>query len=281
MVERGTAGRTAAALAVAALVVLAEPGASDAQETPETPVAATDVAASDARAVEIADRVMEAMGGRQAWDSTRYLTWNFFGRRRHVWDKWTGDVRIEGRDRETGEPYVVLMNLGTGAGRVWTGGAEVTDPEELATRLDGGEAAWINDSYWLFMPYKLEDPGVTLHYLGESPMLDGRPAEVLELTFEGVGRTPQNKYHVYVAEESGLVEQWDYYEQASDVEPRFQLPWHDWKPYGGILLSADRGENDHTDLGVLEDVPRSVFESPDPVDWGALGLPGDQSGSGS
>ncbi|MEZ5331564.1 MAG: hypothetical protein R2991_05830 [Thermoanaerobaculia bacterium] len=51
------------------------------------------------------------------------------------------------------------------------------------------------------MPYKLEDPGVTLHYLGERPMLDGRPAEVLELTFEGVGRTPQNKYHVYVAEE--------------------------------------------------------------------------------
>lgn len=274
MAKRGTV--------ISLLVLLASAGSLVAQDDPNPPAAGFDAEGSDARAVEIADQVMEAMGGRRAWDSARYLTWNFFGRRRHVWDKWTGDVRIEGEDRETGEPYVVLMNLETGVGRVWGGGSEVTDPEQLAARLDAGAAAWINDSYWLFMPYKLKDSGVTLRYLGERTMLDGRPADVLELTFQGVGRTPENKYDVYVASDSGLVEQWDYYADAGDPEPRFQLPWHEWKRYGDILLSADRGENDHTDLGVLEDVPRSVFESPDPVDWEALGLPAAaQSGSGS
>jgi hypothetical protein len=113
-------------------------------------------------------------------------------------------------------------------------------------------------------------------------MLDGRPAELLELTFQEVGRTPENRYLVYVATDSGLVEQWDYYADAEDAEPRFQIPWHGWQRYGSILLSADRGENHHTDLGVLEEIPRAVFESPGPVDREILGLPpGDQSGSGS
>lgn len=254
-----------------------------AQEGANPPAPGFDAEGSDPEAIALADSVMEAMGGRAAWDRTRYLTWNFFGQRRHVWDKQTGDIRVEGTDRSSGEPYLILMNLDSGEGRAWSGGVEVTDPQELAERLEAGEAAWINDGYWVFMPYKLKDTGVTLYHLGEHPMLDGRPAEVLELTFEGVGRTPENKYHVYVARDSGLVEQWDYYEKADDPEPAFQLPWHDWKRHGEILLSADRGERDHTDLAVLDDVPRAVFESPEPVDWEALGLPagGDQSGSGS
>jgi hypothetical protein len=33
---------------------------------------------SDAKAMAIADEVMQAMGGRKAWDKTRYLSWKFF-----------------------------------------------------------------------------------------------------------------------------------------------------------------------------------------------------------
>ncbi|MCP4202801.1 MAG: hypothetical protein GY769_12815, partial [bacterium] len=66
-------------------------------------------AESDAEAIAIADRVMERLGGRQAWDATRVVTWKFFGDRFHVWDRHTGDVRIEGTDRETKQPYLILM----------------------------------------------------------------------------------------------------------------------------------------------------------------------------
>ncbi len=38
-----------------------------------------DMAGSDPKAVEIADQVMQAMGGRKAWDNTHYISWNFFG----------------------------------------------------------------------------------------------------------------------------------------------------------------------------------------------------------
>lgn len=234
-------------------------------------------AGSDPRAIEIADQVMQAMGGRGAWDETRYVTWNFFGRRRHLWDKHTGDIRVEGITRESEQPFIILMNIHTEKGRAWLDGEEVSDPEGLAELLDYGEAVWINDGYWIFMPYKLKDSGVTLGYLGEGEMVDGRAAEVLQLTFEEVGRTPENKYRIYIAKDSGLVEQWDFFSNASDVEPRFQNPWDNWQRYGDILLSDGRGERGHTDVAVFGEVPRSLFTDPAPVDWDELVARGAQS----
>ena len=75
------------------------------------PLEGFDLAGSDAQAVAVADRVMERLGGRRNWDNTRYLTWRFFGSRRHVWDKWTGDIRIESAE------YLVLMNVHSQEGR--------------------------------------------------------------------------------------------------------------------------------------------------------------------
>ncbi len=215
---------------------------------------------SDPKAVQIANEVMNALGGREAWEETRYLTWNFFGRRTHVWDKWKGDLRFEN------EGSVTLLNLNTKKGRVWKSGQEVTDPAALEKALYDAESAWINDSYWVFMPYKLEDQGVTLKYLGKGKTETGLSADVLELTFESVGRTPQNKYHVFVDDRSRLVTQWNYYEKASDPEPAFKIPWLDWERHGQILLSANRGERKHQDVAVLDSVPAGVFDSPAPVD---------------
>ncbi len=250
--------------------LLAAAGAALQAAEPNPPAEGFDLQGSDPQAIEIADRVMVELGGRQAWNESRFMTWSFFGQRRHLWDKQTGDIRIEGADRETERPYLILMNLYEKQGRAWKDGAPVTDPDELAEMLEHGESVWINDSYWMFMPYKLKDSGVTLKYLGTGQMLDGRPAEILQLTFEAVGRTPQNKYLVYVAADSGLVEQWDYYADATDEEPGFSSPWHNWQRYGRILLSDNRGERGHTDIAVLDALPPEVLSSPEPVDWQAL-----------
>ena len=214
---------------------------------------------SDARAIAIADQVMQGLGGRNNWDNTRCITWKFFGRRFHVWDKHTGNIRVESRNR------TVLMNIHTKKGRAWEDGQEITHPDSLAKRLDGGYRAWVNDSYWLVMPYKLKDSGVTLKYLGERKMESGADADVLQLTFEGVGVTPQNKYEVFVNKENKMVEQWAYFRTASDESPRFTGPWHDWKQHGKIMLSANRGERGHTDIAVFDELPASVFESPERV----------------
>ena len=239
---------------------------------PEAP--GFDDAGSDRVAIVVADAVMKAMGGRHAWDRTRYLTWDFFGHRRHLWDKHAGRVRIEGRGPRTGTPYVMLIDLDTGEGRAWKDGVEVTG-DELAPMLEAGVGAWINDSYWLVMPYKLKDAGVTLRNLGPSTTVDGVPAVILSLTFTGVGQTPQNKYHVWVAKHSGLIEQWAFFREAKDTEPAFTGPWAGWQRHGGIMLSGDRGvmggePRQLTGIAVLDTVPESAFTTPDPIDWDAL-----------
>lgn len=224
-------------------------------------------AESDARAIELADAVMEALGGREAWEQTRHLTWRF-GPRRHVWDKFTGNVRMEIADREGNEPVIILMNISSKQGEVYRGGERVSDDEQLAVMLDQGEAAWINDSYWLFMPYKLRDPGVTLRYVGRSEALNDEPAEIIELTFDSVGRTPENRYHVYIDPESKLVVQWDFFRSAEQDEPDFQLPWGNWQRCGRIMLADDRGRGPQLDdLGVADTLPESVYRFADPVDW--------------
>lgn len=245
-----------------------DPAGSEVDANPAAP--GFNAADSDARAVEIADAVMKKMGGRAAWDRTRYITWVFFGSRRHLWDKFTGDIRVEGTDRRSGEATLTLMNIHTGEGRVWRGGEEVTGAETLEAGLEAGLSAWINDSYWLVMPYKLKDTGVTLKHVGEGETRAKDPAEVLELTFDDVGRTPQNKYRVYVSKASGLVVQWDYYSTAEDDEPRISTPWTDWTKHGEILLSGGRGQRRLDGIGVLDTAPAGCFTKPDPIDWESI-----------
>ncbi|MCZ6598878.1 MAG: hypothetical protein O7B99_14665 [Planctomycetota bacterium] len=225
----------------------------------EAPPAVVPVAATTIDPVRaLAESVLERMGGREAWERTRFLHWAFFGRREHWWDKRTGDVRIEGDD------LVLVMNVRTKEGRAWRGGREVVDPNELAGLMDRGFAWWVNDSYWMFMPYKLLDPGVRLRDLGPGTMADGRTARVLELTFDGVGLTPDNKYEVFVGEETGLVEQWSFYVNAADEEPRFTGPWSGWERFGAILLATGRGRGHDWSISVHDHLPGWVLEGMEP-----------------
>ena len=214
---------------------------------------------SDSRAVDIARQVMERMGGQENWDKTHYLSWRFFDRNTHYWDKWTGNHRIESGNR------LVLLNINTLEGRVWQDGQEIRDPADLTKALERGHRSWVNDSYWLLMPYKLLDPGVSLKYKGEDRMADDRMADVLELTFANVGYTPQNRYLVYVAKDTGLVSQWQYFQNASDEEPSFTLPWTGWQQFGNVMLPTGRGRGFDWKIAVYDDLPDSVFTSPDPV----------------
>ncbi len=219
------------------------------------PAEGFDISGSDPQAIKVADDVMMAMGGRKNWDETRYIAWNFFGARKHLWDKWTGDVRIEAPRDST----IILMNINTMEGRVSKRGEVFEQPDSVKKYLDRGKAWWINDSYWLVMPFKLKDTGVTLKYVGEDTTADGRNAHVLTLKFKEVGVTPENGYEVFVDIESKLVSQWSYYRNADQEDPNFTMPWLDYKQYGNILLSGNRGERQITEIKVLEKVPEGSF----------------------
>lgn len=240
-----------------------EAAATQSAEALNPPAEGFNLQASDPKAIEVADEVMSAMGGRAAWDNTQHIKWNFFGRRLLVWDKLNGRARIEIPGQET----VMLLDLSDGSGRVMKSGEVMEHPDSVATYVDQGMGIWINDSYWLVMPFKLKDSGVTLTYAEEGQTADGLPADVLQLTFEEVGRTPQNRYLVYVDKASRLVTQWDFFRNASDEAPLITTPWANYQPHGQILLSGDRGERKLTEIAVYDELPEAVYTSFEAVDW--------------
>ena len=217
---------------------------------------------SDAKAVRIADEVMKAGGGNKNWDATHFIAWNFFGSRTLLWDKYTGNVRIENIKNDTR----ILVNINTLKGKVFKNGAELTNQDSLAKYLEEGKNIWINDSYWLVMPFKMKDPGVTLKYISEDTTLKGDKADVVRLTYKGVGVTPNNAFNVWVNKKTRLVDQWAFYQEANQPKPNFVLSWEDYRVFGKIKLSGTRGDRKITDIHVYNYVPDSVFNSFAPYD---------------
>ncbi len=203
----------------------------------------------------IKTKVITAMGGQKAYDKTRYISWNFFGSRNLIWDKTKGRVRIDNLKENT----VMILNINEKTGKVLRKGVEITNPDSVSKYLEDAKRIWINDSYWLVMPFKLSDAGVTAKYLGKSKTEDGKSAEILELTFEKVGVTPNNKYHIFFDDETGLVSQWSHFANFSDEKPRFTMPWKDYQKYGKIMLSGDRGARKLSNIMVFDKLEETIF----------------------
>jgi plasmid maintenance system killer protein len=236
-------------------------------DIPNTPAVGFNTEGSDAKAITIADSVMKACGGRHAWDQTRYIRWTFFNRRQLIWDKTEQRVRIDFLDGS----LKVRLNLKDMTGKAFQNGIEVTQPDSLKKLLEKGKSIWINDSYWLVMPFKLKDSGVTLKYVGKKNNYINAECDVLELTFKAVGDTPNNKYNIYVNPSSHMVTQWDYYGKNTDEKPAFSSPWSDYRGLGNIMLAVSRGEGRlMSPMGVYKSMPDTVFVSKFDVDWKAV-----------
>lgn len=225
------------------------------KKTPNPPAPGFDIVGSDPRAVQIADEVMAAMGGRAAWDETQLISWNFDGVRKLIWDKWSGDVRVDNlHDDQT-----VLLNINNDMGRVFRRGEELMVADSVTKYVKQGKRNWINDSYWLFMPFKLKDAGVTLKYLGSEPTQTGKASDVLQVTFKSGSNTPGARYKVWVDKKTHLVSQWAHFKKTTDNQPTFTLPWEDYQQHGDILLASDRGEYELSDIMIFSGLPGEVF----------------------
>ena len=244
-------------------------------------LAATDRAAgaappaSDPRALEVADRVMEVLGGAEAWNATRYLRFDLaeesegrnVARRSHTWDRLSGAYRVEAQTAG-GDPFIVLMNLNTRQGSAWVKGTPVQG-DDLKKLLEEAYVLWTKDTYWLLMPYKMRDPGVILFYDGLEAKEKQRWDKV-RLSFDGVGLTPKDRYWVYVDRRTGLVDRWEFVLNG-ERKPRTSFAWDGWQACGRIQLANERTNPvDRTRiyfpvLEVPESVPAAVFRSPGPA----------------
>jgi hypothetical protein len=226
---------------------------------------------ADARAIAIADGVIDSLGGRARWDRLAGLRWTFESAvgdslrpgRRHAWDKRTGWHRVEGRNRQ-GQSFVLIARLGEeGAGMAWVDGTPIAG-DSLARLLGRAQSMWINDTYWMLMPYKLRDPGVRLQYAGESREGD-RTYDRLALSFDRVGETPGDRYWVWVDRASHRVEKWEYVLEGEPPPPEVWT-WEGWEEHAGLWFPTAHRQDSTVvytrAIEVVDAFPDGTFERP-------------------
>jgi hypothetical protein len=233
---------------------------------------------SDAPAIALADQVMDALGGRAAWDGTRYLRFAFdvveagktVAHRVHLWDRYRGRLRYEKADKD-GSSLVVLLAIDRRDGEVWRDGRRI-EPEAAQPWLREAYEAWINDTYWLLMPYKMKDPGVHLR-VAAPETVGGVTYDRILLTFDHVGLTPGDRYWASINRTTHRMDRWAY---VLEDEPPGKAPsvweWRGWARHGRILLASEKValsekgvKITHPILEAPDSLPDSLFESPGPV----------------
>lgn len=224
---------------------------------------------ADPRALEIVEKVVMALGGAENFNAVRYLSFHFVVMRdtlrasdwRHDWDRSTGDYRLEGKN-DAGEELLILFNVNNRRGEAFKNG-QIMEGEQLSSLLEFAYGRFINDTYWLLMPYKLRDPGVMLTFDGEQT-IDNQKFEIIKLAFvPSAGLTPQNVYRVFVDPTTSRIHRWEYF-QEEGKEPRPAL-WLDWRSFDGITLAVVRileGRPTRLlfeNIVVSKDVPQGLF----------------------
>ena len=237
--------------------------------------------APDAKAAAIADVVMKAGGGDAGWAATKYLRFTFAVEkdgalrtsRTHYWDRVAGRHHIEWTAKD-GKSLVCVQYLDTREG-VCTAGDQPLFDSDAKPYLDTAYDMWINDTYWLLMPYKMKDPGVHLKYDGEAKE-GGKVYDKVLLTFDNVGLTPKDRYWAYVDRQTHRMDKWAFVLQNEKGEPGSDEPsvwkWTGWSKFGGMMLSTDKTSADgktkilFKDLAAFDKLPDEIFTKTAKVD---------------
>ncbi|MBC8012098.1 MAG: hypothetical protein H7067_18595 [Burkholderiales bacterium] len=159
---------------------------------------------ADAAGDALGRSVVEAAGSAR-WSEVRRVAFTF-----NV--EVGGELKVSARhewDVASGRDVVTVSGVSTAIDV--RAAAPAAEPEKSAY------ARWVNDAYWLLMPLKVMDPGVTRADLGAKDF-QGKPHRALQLTFAGVGLTPGDTYVLYF--EPGLLRFAGFDHQAAGAATR-------------------------------------------------------------
>jgi len=231
-----------------ALVLGTVAGSADRADaaTAAAPAAPT-MGKADERSAAIVKELTDAMGGQKTWDNLPYFRFDFvavkdgkeIARFRHWWDKRVGRCRVEGPD-DKGRIVTAIFDLKDKKGRSYTDGIIDTDSTNIASIIKNGYERWVNDTYWVIMPFKLRDPGANLKYSRSESTNDGAVYDVLELSFDqGIGLTSSDRYWLFVNRKTHLIDKWEYVLTGQKPPPQ-PSTWEAWTSVGPIKLSLAR-----------------------------------------
>lgn len=201
-----------------------------------------DVAGSDPAAIELADSIIQAMGGAESWQAVRYMTWTHQGRT-FYWDKQLAKARMESGDT------IALLDLSTKTGQVQI------NSQTADIGIDPFLSIWHHEIFDLIIPYEIKNSGATITYMGEDT-LRGQRFNSLVLTF----RDRPDQYKFYVDKHKKLVLFSAHYDRADQVQQNYLHGWDNYQQVGAALFSFDRSDGTGPqDVSVEESLPESLF----------------------
>jgi len=162
------------------------------------------------KAADALARKMMASLNQEAWDSTRFLTWDFAGRHKYLWDRERHLVEVTwGNNR-------VLLRTKDQSGKAYTDEQELVG-EQADKLLQKAWAFFCNDSFWLLAFNKAFDPGTTRELVKTE-----NDEEALLVRYNSGGVTPGDAY-LWLLDEQ--------------YRPRAWRMWVQIIPIGGLKTS--------------------------------------------
>jgi hypothetical protein len=201
-----------------------------------------DRASADPKALAVADKVLEAAGGAARWASAKQLRWSQVvmndGKQviagEQAWDRWEG--RHHARAKRDDGDIVVMRPLYA------EGGQAFVDAEGKGLRkiesgtvesLAAARERWEFDTTALFMPFLLEEPGTKIVYEAERNGEDGKPHDVLVVTFPK-DPTRTSVYRVEVSRETNLIDRLEIQRPGKSELERLGYALKDYREGGGV-----------------------------------------------
>jgi hypothetical protein len=208
--------------------------------------AAFDRTAQDAKAVEVADKVVAAVGGPANWNAAKQLRWEVSVQHdgkeiiggEQAWDRWNS--RHWGRARREGGDIVVMRSLYSDDGKVFM------DKEDRLRKIEGGaedaiaaaKERWEFDTSMLFMPWLLEEPGTKLTHAGESQSEDGKVQDVLKVEFDKADTAHTSTYFVAVDRDTNLIGRIEIQKAGRPETERLGYVITGWQDSGGFKIPS-------------------------------------------
>lgn len=197
----------------------------------------------DAKAVEVADRVIAAVGGGAKWSSAKQLKWSqavtqdgkIIVEGEQAWDRWNGRHHARAKRGKEGDIVVmrplyeddghVFMDTGVKMKRIAGGAAEA-----IAAAKD----RWEFDTAILFMPFLLQEPGTKLTYIGEADSEDGKKLDLIKVSLDPLDRTRTAVYQVAVSRDTNLITRIEIQKAGKSENERLGYSITQWLDAGGI-----------------------------------------------
>jgi hypothetical protein len=198
-----------------------------------------DPAASDPKAVAIADKVYAAAGG-AAWEKNKQLRWSEqisndgkVASGEQAWDRWGG--RHHARLHLEQGDIIVMRELYGDSASAFVGKNRM--PEDDTNRaVKTAQGRWDFDTAMLCMQFLIKAPGVKLSYVGEKMDDANQPTlEEIKLTFDAKDATRDGTtFYVVVDKASSVISRIEMVKPGQPDTARIGYQLLDWVTVSGM-----------------------------------------------